>query len=144
MKKLLFFVLIGLINSVFCNNYQIKSIEDPYIAEFLLRTKDIANNNDILEKWDPNDIIYLKKGTKLPINIFLQGEYFHLKNVSSEVYFEKDLYLRIADNNFFISDDLQNWKTALEFFAGNCSMGLVTSEENSIQLEIGAELNKRQ
>ena len=102
--------------------------------------------NYLFEHWDSKDIILLKMGTKLPLEMVLKGDYFHLmadENNYSEISLEKDLYVLIKNRNFFFSEDLEKWETTGKFFTGNCNLTISTSQDKRPQLEIGSDIRKR-
>ena len=63
-------------------------------------------------------------------------------NANLQIKVEKDLYIRLENNNFLFSEDLKKWSTVAEFFTGNSCIN-VGNKENQPQIEAGATLSKR-
>lgn len=125
----------------------IVSVEELCKSEFFKELKNVPKdkmNDFIFENWDSNKIVEFKKGTRLPLKIFLKGEFFHLitEDYHTMIFIKKDLFIRIKDKKFLFSDDLKSWKEGSLFFIGNTNIS-IASKKGSPQIIVGTKLNKR-
>ena len=84
MKRLLFAIsLLSLAISSYAYDFNLRkersniiSIEEVARSDFFKELKNVPKeqmDNFLFENWNPNKIVEFKKGTKLPLKIFLKG-----------------------------------------------------------------------
>lgn len=150
MKKIILLAIIGLSSLVFTNeNNMIMTIEEFAESDIFTKLKDAPKeevDSYISENIDSKVILFLKKGTKIPISISLKGEYLEIKehsNINNELEIKKDFYLALKDNNMLCSEDLNTWEEVSEFFGGMIGFAISKSDERSPCIDIFGELNKK-
>lgn len=151
MKKILYCMTLGIACLSFAfpleNNLKVITLNELIESDFFKELEKIPKENQekyLFEQLDSKAIVFIKKGTILPFKIFLKG-YFSLMNQESanlQIKVEKDLYIRLENNNFLFSENLKKWSIVSEFFTGNACIN-VGNKENQPQVEAGATLNKR-
>ncbi len=96
----------------------------------------------IKNKWDSNLVLLLKNGTKIPLNLFLKGDYLHLCKNKEELAVLKDVYIKLVKGEFLFSDDLQKWASFFSFFTGGLGVRVI-KDEGYAKIELNAEMNRR-
>ena len=93
----------------------------------------------------PQIAIEIPEGARLPLNLFLSGDFLTLESDRPEIYtlrVIKTCYLRCVEGIFLFSTDLQNWLGFDEFFSGNVTISLDTAEIVP-KIGISIELNQK-
>lgn len=107
-----------------------------------MKTEEIENF--MQSKWNPDVVLFLKKGIKVPVKLFLEGDYFIFSKDEEEMSVGKDLYIRMKKGEFLFSDDLQKWQSASNFFTGKFEVTVAEDSDNQgAFIKIGGEINKR-
>lgn len=137
MKKFIF-------NSLICLSLGTASLFADWVSiPFNDLTPEIIE--DFTEGRNPNLVVEFTKGSEIPFQLNLQGDF--LKHVSSKPThtFEvvKTWYVKNYQGVYLFSTDKENWQDVLSFFTGNAGLSAHKEDDRDLTLELKLELNKR-
>lgn len=101
--------------------------------------------NEIMQGHRPEIAVEFTAQTKLPINLFLKGDFLTLEE-SEEKYgtieIKQTFYARSIGQELILSLNLIDWKPCLEFITGTVSVAL-SIQDGQPSVAVGAEANHR-
>lgn len=92
----------------------------------------------------PSAILVCPEGTHLPVGFFLKGDILELcpAEASATLVIRRSFYLRLQEEQLFISLNGTDWKSWTELLTGKLALSLDASS-GTPQLQVGAELYLR-
>jgi hypothetical protein len=99
-----------------------------------------------LEHPSPSSILRCPEGSSLPLTFFLKGDLLELTSSGSVMYrltIKQTFYLRLQEEQVFISMDGLNWKSWEEQLTGMIGVSLTHVQKEEPQLQLGAEVYLR-
>lgn len=141
------FTLIGFSNGFATIDYAASLTQLPESGCHVVGLGELTDSNvgDFFSGLLPQIAIEIPEGARLPLSLSLSGDFITLESDRPEIYTLKVIktcFLRCADGIFLFSTDLQNWLEFDEFFSGNVTVSVDTSEILP-KIGVSIELNQK-
>lgn len=101
--------------------------------------------SEIMKGEHPEIAVEFSAHTSLPVNFFLKGDVANLterERSFQQIEIKQTFYARYVTEELILSSNLTDWKSFLDFFTGNSSVG-VSIQDGRPSIFIGAEINRR-
>lgn len=94
----------------------------------------------------PGKILKIEEGEKIPLHLFLKGDFVYLiEEDSCRLYIKtkQDIYVKQVNGNYLFSIDASNWKTLGELLMGKLSVNLDIDPSGEPFVKMGAEIYEK-